>query len=97
MLPQRGRRSIHKKPVPARVPAFVASRVFSIQWPLQTLGLKCGCRPGLNHKFGALGTGAYAGRISYGPLENAVAPGYAAAVHTDTRQRAESSSDIRAH
>ena len=74
-----------KKPMPARVPAFC--RVTGVLHPVSAsnIGFEVWLPlPGAwNHKFEGVGNGAYAGRISYGPLENAVNLGYAAA-STDT-------------
>ena len=74
-----------RKPIPASVPAFcrvtgvlhpvAASNIgFEVWLPLPSVW---------NHKFEGVGNGAYNGRISYGPLENAVNLGYASA-STDT-------------
>jgi feruloyl esterase len=74
-----------RKQLPAKVPAFC--RVTGVLHPVaaSNVGFEVWLPlPGAwNHKFEGVGNGAYAGRISYGPLENAVSLGYAAA-STDT-------------
>jgi feruloyl esterase len=74
-----------RKPTPASVPAFC--RVTGVLHPVAASNIGFEVWLPLpnawNHKFEGVGNGAYTGRISYGPLENAVNLGYAAA-STDT-------------
>jgi feruloyl esterase len=77
--------SAERKTYPAAVPAFC--RVIGVIHPVPESTIKfevwLPSPDAWNHRLEGVGNGAYSGRISYGPLENAINLGYAAA-STDT-------------